>query len=165
MEIVIRKATLNDAATAWDLRNTAILHHCPGFYSPDLLSSWTDGELTPQFAQAVADDFYVATIAEEVVGTGTICLTTGQIDAIFVRPDRMGHGVGKSIMAFLEEIAHGAELKKLKLNSTLNAAPFYRRCGFVGDAIGIYHSPRGFSLECVPMTKSLEPRSRLAVPK
>ncbi|MGA2069083.1 MAG: hypothetical protein ABSG86_29280, partial [Thermoguttaceae bacterium] len=37
----------------------------------------------------------------------------------------------------------------------LNAAEFYRSCGFVGEAIGLYQSPRGITLDCIPMTKVL----------
>ena len=39
--------------------------------------------------------------------------------------------------------------------ATLNTAAFYRRCGFIGDAQAVYHSPSGVQLACVPVHKQL----------
>ena len=81
--------------------------------------------------------------------------TSAELDAIFVRPDMMRRGVGKQIVSFLEDIGRAAGLTKLTLDSTLNAADFYRRCGFVGEVAGEYHSPRGITRDCIPMGKLL----------
>jgi GNAT superfamily N-acetyltransferase len=152
----IRKACADDAAAAWEIRNAAILHHCPGHYPAELLAVWTDGEVTAGFVQFVESQFYVATVDDAVVGTGMIDCSTGRLDAIFVRPNMMGRSIGRQMMAFLEEIGRAAGLTTLTLDATLNAAPFYRNCGFIGDVIGQYKSPRGITLACVPMTKSLQ---------
>ena len=156
MDLSIRKATADDAAAVWAIRNAAIRHACPGFYADDLLERWTAGELTDGFVEAVAQQFYVATTNGIVVGTGFVNLEDGQLDAILVRPDMMGQGIGRRIVAFCEELGRRAGLRRLKLDATLNAAPFYRRCGFVGEAIGIFQSPRGIALDCIPMTKEIE---------
>ena len=151
----IRKACADDAAAAWEIRNAAILSRCQGHYPVELLAIWTDGAITEQFVQFVAKHFYVATIDDAVVGTGMIDRDTGQLDAIFVRPDMMRHGIGRQIMSYLEDIGRAAGLTQLTLDSTLNAAPFYRSCGFVGETIGVFQSPRGIALDCIPMTKAL----------
>ncbi len=143
LETRIRKACADDAAAAWEIRNAAILSQCKGHYPPESLAIWTKGEITEQFIQFVVEQFYVATVNDAVVGTGMIDCNTGRLDAIMVRPDMMGRGIGKQMVSFLEEIGHAAGLTKLTLDSTLNAAEFYRSCGFVGEAIGIYQSPRG----------------------
>jgi GNAT superfamily N-acetyltransferase len=153
----IRKAVADDAAAAWEIRNVAILNQCDGHYPADDLATWTGGDVTDGFIQIVADQFYVATVNDVVVGTGMIDCSTGRLDAIFVRPDMMRRGIGRQMMSFLEDIARIEGLTSLSLDSTLNAAEFYRRCGFVGEAFGIYYSPRGIALDCVPMTKSLRP--------
>jgi GNAT superfamily N-acetyltransferase len=157
MELTIRKATADDAPAAWAIRKAAILHACKGFYADDLLTRWTDGETTGEFVEFVVERFYVALADGVVVGTGFVNLDNGRIDAIFVRPDMMGKGFGKRIMAFCEDLGRRAGLTRLTLDATLNAAPFYRRCGFVGDAVGVYQSPRGISLDCIPMTKTIAP--------
>lgn len=155
MRTIIRKATAADATAVWQIRSAAIRLQCRGFYPEDLLERWTDGQMTDRFVKVVADKFYVATVLDDVVGTGMICLETGQVDAIFVRPDMMRHGVGRSMLVFLERLGSDAGLTELVLSSTLNAAAFYRQCGFVGDTIGVYQSPRGFTLDCIPMSKAL----------
>lgn len=78
------------------------------------------------------------------------------VDAIFVAPEYFGVGAAKKMLNFLEILAKENDLCSLKLESTLNAAPFYRSFGFVGDKVSTYHSPRGISLDCIPMTNSLE---------
>jgi len=156
MDLTIRKATADDAAAAWEIRNAAIRHACKGFYAEGLLEQWTAGEMTDEFVEFVVQQFYVATVDSDVVGTGFVDLREGRVDAVFVRPVMMGQGIGKRIVAFCEDLGRFAGLTELKLDSTLNAAPFYRRCGFVGDVIGVYRSPRGITLDCIPMTKQFE---------
>lgn len=157
MDLTIRKATADDAAAAWAIRNAAIRHACRGFYADDLLEKWTAGEMTDQFVEFVVQQFYVATVNGVVAGTGFVNLLDGRLDALFVRPDMMGKGIGKRIVAFCEEMGRSAGLTELKLDSTLNAAAFYRRRGFVGDVVGVYRSPRGISLDCIPMSKRIAP--------
>lgn len=151
----IRKARRDDAQAVWDLRNAAILAECGSHYSPAELEIWTAGEMTEDFAQAVDDYWYVATSDGRVVGTGTIALASGKVDAIFVQPDRMRTGIGRQMLRHLEKLALQAGLTELSLDATLNAAPFYRACGFVGDRVAKYESPRGIDLDCIPMTKKL----------
>ena len=155
MKTRVRKACADDAVAAWEIRNAAILSQCQGHYRPESLAIWTDGGITEQFIQFVVEQLYVATVNDAVVGTGMIDCNTGRLDAIFVRPDMMGRGIGKQMVSFLEDIGRAAGLTQLTLDSTLNAAEFYRSCGFVGEAIGRYRSPRGVTLDCVPMTKAL----------
>jgi GNAT superfamily N-acetyltransferase len=151
----IRKARADDAAVAWEIRNAAILSQCKGHYPPESLAIWAKGEITDGFIQFVVEQLYVATVNDAVVGTGTVDCNTGRLDDVFVRPDMMRRGIGKQMVSFLEAMGRAAGLTRLALDSTLNAAEFYRSCGFVGEAIGIYQSPRGITLDCIPMTKVL----------
>ena len=141
------------------IRNAAILAQCTGHYPEEQLAAWTAGEITDDVIESVAEHWYVAILIldshESVVGTGMLDYATGQVDTVFVRPDRMGRGVGSAILAHLESLAIESRLTLLTLNSTLNAAPFYRKCGFVGDQRSVYESPRGISLACIPMAKQL----------
>jgi GNAT superfamily N-acetyltransferase len=155
MKTKIRKACADDAAAAWEIRKAAILSQCQGHDAPELLAIWTDGAITGEFVQFVVEHLYVATEGEAVVGTGMIDRDTGRLDAIMVRPNMMRQGIGRQMLTFLEDIARAAGLTELTLDSTLNAAEFYRSCGFVGEAKGTYRSPRGITLDCIPMVKSL----------
>lgn len=153
--IRIRKAGEEDAHAVWDIRNLAIKRQCIGHYPAEVLAIWTSGEMPVNFAEEVARSFFVVTRADHVVGTGTVNLESGKIDGIFVHPDHMGTGVGKKMMSHLESLARCHGVVQLHLESTLNAAPFYRACGFCGDEIAVYISPRGITLACIPMAKTL----------
>lgn len=59
------------------------------------------------------------------------------------------------MMAHLEGLACAAGLLLMTLDSTLNAAPFYRHLGFTGDQESVYVTKRGLRLACVPMVKLL----------
>jgi GNAT superfamily N-acetyltransferase len=150
-----RKATRTDAPTAWAIRRAAVMSECIDAYPNDQLEEWTGGTPSKPFADAVEDRFLLATLGERIVATGMIDLTTGKIDAIFVHPAYMKRGIGAAMVAHLETLARAQGLPQLSLESTLNAAPFYRALGFEGDEIAQYHSPRGLTMDCVPMTKRL----------
>ena len=154
--IVIRKAKKEDTQSIFDIRKKAILHQCIGHYSDEQLAIWTDGSPTEAFMAMVDEGFHVAVEGEKIIATGMISTRDGMIDGIFVEPDFMGKGVGKLILKHLEDIAIAVGLGEMKLDSTLNAAGFYRSFGFQGDKVSTYQSPRGISLSCVPMKKKLE---------
>ena len=154
--MLIRKAVAEDAQSAWDIRVSAILAGCSKHYPADSLAAWTAGEMDDNFVASVQENYFVGTIKEKVVATGMINLNSGILDALAVCPSHMGCGYGKQIVEFLESLARDAELNSISLDSTLNAANFYRSCGFTGEKVGIYHSPRGIELECIPMNKQLD---------
>ncbi|WP_207769686.1 GNAT family N-acetyltransferase [Solimicrobium silvestre] len=116
---------------------------------------WTSGEPPEYFSDVVDDGFWVAEIDHEIVGTGKVNLQTGKVDAVFVHPQRVRFGIGAKIIKHLEHIAIDVGLIELNLESTLNAAPFYRSCGFQGIEIAKYNSPRGIELDCILMSKKL----------
>jgi GNAT superfamily N-acetyltransferase len=153
--ISIRKATKSDAGVAWEIRNAAINNQCKGYYPEEDLKSWTRRELPDNFVDMVADYFYMAVLNGRVVGTGMIDLDSGKLDALFVHPNHMGIGVGRRILLHLEQLAIAAGLTQLKLNSTLNACSYYQAYGFEGNKVSKYRSPRGVSLDCIPMKKSI----------
>ncbi|MGI2258796.1 hypothetical protein [Shewanella sp. GXUN23E] len=62
------------------------------------------------------------------------------------------------MITFLESMAASRGFIALTLEATLNAASFYRRCGYGGEGKevdAIYHLPRGVDLPCVRMSKTL----------
>lgn len=152
----IRKALGADAQRVFDIRNQAINHQCLGHYAAADLRAWTDGSLSEYFVELLERTGHVAMIGDQIVGSGMLDLESGQIDAVFVDPAYMAHGVGRRMINHLEQLARQAGLSRLILDSTLNAADFYRRCGFVGERIAQYSSPRGLTLACVPMTKHVD---------
>lgn len=160
--LTIRKANRHDVCDAWDIRKTSVHAACAEYYSEATLSEWVDGTPTDKWASVVENDFYVAIDEELVVGTGMLTVGNGQIDAIFVRPSHMGLGIGRKMLQFFETLAGVHGVAAMRLDATLNAAAFYRRCGWAGDSISTYRSSRGLELACVPMTKHLTVRASVA---
>ena len=152
---LIRKASAADAQSIFDLRIAAINSQCADHYAAHDLARWTKGTMTPQFERMVMDKAHVAMVGGQVVASGMVDLVSGQIDAVFVQPEYMGQGVGRAIMQHLEQLAIAAGLRQLKLDSTLNAAPFYRSLGFCGDAVASYCTSSSLPLDCIPMIKNL----------
>lgn len=153
--IFIRKAVRSDAQVIHDLRSRSILEQCVNYYDLEQLSVWTEGGVSESLINDIASTFYVSVIGDRVIGCGKLTIETGMIDAIFVEPEFTGKGAAKLMLSFLESLALQNDLISIQLESTLNAAPFYRSCGFIGDVVSTYHSPRGISLECIPMQKLL----------
>jgi GNAT superfamily N-acetyltransferase len=151
----IRKATRADSQAVLELRKEAVLAQCAGFYPDDVLTAWTSNVPSADWADRVERGFHVAVDGDQIVASGMLTTETGQVDAIFVLPSHMGRGIGRQMIAFLEGMAREHGLEEMSLESTLNAAPFYRTCGFSGETVAKYRSPRGLCLDCVPMVKVL----------
>ena len=154
--LTIRKATRDDVFATWNIRRASVLAACAEHYPPAALSAWVDGAPTDNWANVVERDFYVATDEELVIATGMLTVVNGQVDAIFVRPSHMGRGIGREMLQFLEALAGNLGVTAMRLDATLNAAPFYQRCGWTGNSVSTYRTARGLELACVPMTKLLE---------
>lgn len=152
----IRKASRQDAQVAFDIRNQSILAACPESYEIDKLKKWTSGELTEQFTRFVDDYCYLAIVNGETAATGMLDTQTCKVEAMFVVPKFMGCGIGKALLEFLESLAKKQGIGQLTLDATLNAAPFYRSCGYQGDKVEPYYSPKGVVLDSIVMTKVLE---------
>jgi GNAT superfamily N-acetyltransferase len=151
--LTIRKASSGDVLDAWDIRKASVLAACAKYYPEASLSAWVAGSPTDKWASVVERNFYVAVDEGLVVGTGMLTVANGQVDAIFVRPSHMGRGIGRKMLQSLEALARDHGLVSMRLDATLNAAPFYRSCGWSGDSISTYRTSRGLELACVPMTK------------
>ncbi|ALI04938.1 acetyltransferase [Pseudomonas sp. FW306-02-F02-AA] len=151
----IRRATPSDSQTAFDIRLQAIRHQCIGAYTAEQMLAWTAGSAEDGYSDLMEKHFYLGCVQGEPVATGMLDLENGEIGAIFVLPGFMQQGIGMKVLNHLECLARDLGLKAVNLDATLNAAAFYRRCGFVGDEPAIYHSPSGLQLACVPMVKGL----------
>jgi len=153
--IVIRKATASDVDAFCDIKHRAINEKCIEDYSAEQLTVWTQDVISERLINDIVTSFYVSELAGKVIGSGKVNLKTGEVDAIFVDPDFFGKGAAKLMLIHLETLAKQHGISSLSLESTLNAANFYRACGFIGDEVSTYHCARGISLDCVIMKKQL----------
>lgn len=79
--------------------------------------------------------FYVAVDQGEIVGCGAIgpywnSLTESALFTIFVIPERQGQGLGKKIMATLENDAYFLRAQRVEVAASILAIPFYKKMGY-----------------------------------
>ncbi|MBC3437946.1 GNAT family N-acetyltransferase [Pseudomonas sp. BW16M2] len=151
----IRRASRHDALQTYTIRRQAILHQCAGAYGDALAQAWADVPFTEGYAALVADHFHLACMDGTIAATGMLDLHSGELGALFVLPSFMGRGIARRMVEHLEGIARAEGLETVHLDATLNAAAFYRNCGYVGDALSTYQSPFGLELSCIPMRKAM----------
>ncbi|MCR4538514.1 GNAT family N-acetyltransferase [Pseudomonas sp. 18.1.10] len=151
----IKPATQEDAQAAFDIRLLAIRSHCIGAYTHEQMMAWTRGSAADGYNVLMDKPFYLGWVQGEPVVTGMLDLDNNEVGALFVLPEFAGRGYGKAMLDHLEHLARQRAIETVVLDATLNAASFYRACGYVGDEQAVYHSPSGLVLACIPMTKRL----------
>jgi predicted N-acetyltransferase YhbS len=70
----------------------------------------------------------VAQINGQVIGT--IGLEGDELVTFFVHPDHQGLGIGKQLLAAIEERARAQGTKAIRVDSSLTGAAFYARMGY-----------------------------------
>ncbi|WP_426214444.1 GNAT family N-acetyltransferase [Pseudomonas sp. DWRC2-2] len=153
----IKRATPGDAQVAFDIRLQAIRSQCIGAYTREQMLLWTRGRAEDGYSALMGKPFYLGWLNGEAVVTGMLDPDNHEVGALFVLPECSGRGYGKAMLDHLETVAREMAIETVVLDATLNAASFYRACGYVGDEQAFYHSPLGLTLACIPMTKQLIP--------
>ena len=151
----IKRATRDDATTAFDIRREAIRSQCIGAYTAEQMALWTRGRAEDGYDTLMDKPFYLGWVNDEPVATGMLDLDNNEVGALFVLPAFTGRGYGKTMLDHLEKLARELAIEEVVLEATLNAASFYRACGYVGEEQAVYHSPSGLELACIPMVKRL----------
>jgi len=152
----LRRATAADAPAMWEVRCDAIRRTCRSHYPVELLERWASTPLPESFGQRIEDEHVVAgMIDSRIVGFASLKASEKLIDAVFVSPDAGRNGLGRQLLAQLEEVAVKLGLQMLRVNASLNAAPFYAAAGYEAMREDIYTTSAGVEIACVRMKKSL----------
>lgn len=102
----------------------------------DAFITATRRDIVVTAAQIRDHDCYLA--EREGRRVGFYLLRNGALERMFVAPDMIGRGIGRSLMEHMTDRAEAAGLGTVEIVSDPNAAAFYRRMGAV-DA-GVYRS-------------------------
>ena len=157
MKIQVRRATEDDAADACNVIRSSILESCADDHHGDatVLEGWLRNK-TPEFVRRfiLASNAFsvVASVDDETVGFGS-ALGTGEVTLCYVAPSVRFAGVGKALLAAIEDHAARAGVGTLRLESTRTALTFYLRNGFVPEGPPVL----AFGIEGQPMRKELSP--------
>jgi GNAT superfamily N-acetyltransferase len=152
----VRRAREEDAEGIRRVHVKAIRDIAHSHYSPAEIDAWAGPHQPEHYLDSIRNkEFYVAEEDGAVIGFGTLNSEENEIEAVYVSPEVLRHGVGSAILRQLEERARKLGLKSLRLYASLNAVPFYRSAGYEADKITKHRLASGLEIDCVLMTKKL----------
>lgn len=134
---IYRRSTASDAQIVFDLTAKSVSALSPTFYSADVVETWMAGRSPETYRDACARK--AMTIAEtDGEASGYSHAVPGEIVRLFVDVRFTGIGIGAELMrrALRDALSGGSD--HVKIEATLNAAPFYEKWGFVRVGRSVY---------------------------
>jgi GNAT superfamily N-acetyltransferase len=159
MVINIRKAVPDDAPAACSLLRRSIEHGCEADHGrrPEVLAAWL-GNKTPETVAAwfvsPTNHALVAERGGEIAGLALLT-QAGKVSLCYVLPEALRAGVGRALLAALEEQARAWNIRKLSLHSPVSASAFFERHGYANAG----KDKACFGLECDLLWKELDAAS------
>ncbi|MFC5478966.1 GNAT family N-acetyltransferase [Massilia suwonensis] len=156
MGIDIRKAAPTDAAAACALLRRSIEEVCEPDHRgrPEVLDAWLGNKTPATVAAWFGSPSNHAIVAErdgELLGLALLT-QAGKLALCYVEPGALRSGVGRALLAAVEDQARAWEIRKLHLHSPESCASFYERHGYANAGI----EKSCFGLECSLMWKKLD---------
>jgi GNAT superfamily N-acetyltransferase len=129
-DLVIRTAVEADVPAMASLCQRAIRETNVTDYPPDIIARLIGDFGAAEVGRRMADrKVYAAFDGEALVGT--VSLGPDKVHSVFVHAGLQRRGIGRRMMAFIEEVARGEERRALALSSSLTAVPFYAGLGYI----------------------------------
>lgn len=155
MPLQIRSATTDDAGPACTVLHASITHCCVDDHhgDPATLAAWLRNK-TPEQVRAwilSPDHHAIAAIADGLQVGFALSSRAGEVLLCYLLPQARFSGVGKAMLAAIEERARADGVHALRLDSTATARPFYLRNGFVEKG----RPTVVFGMQSHPMEKAL----------
>jgi GNAT superfamily N-acetyltransferase len=127
--IVFRQGRSGDGQALFDVTCASAKALQAGFYLPSQLEIWMDQRPVSWHENLLANGIVV--VAEKGAGiVGFVHTIPGEVNRLFVLPEKAGRGLGKQLLSIGVENARLGHLGPIRLASSLNAVPFYERFGF-----------------------------------
>jgi N-acetylglutamate synthase-like GNAT family acetyltransferase len=127
MEIQIRRAKPDEANVLTAIAHAGKRHWG---YPENWIEHWkNDLTITPEFI--LRHEVYVALAGEKIVGCCALVCGEEQaeLEHMWIKPEHIGTGVGRSLFLYLKERAVNLGLPALEISSDPNAEGFYQRMG------------------------------------
>lgn len=129
MDDRFRRAIQEDVSAISQVIVTALRQSNAQDYTPEIIE-----ELEKNFSPEaigkllVQREVFVATVEGEVVATAS--LDQDVVRSVFVDPRHQGRSLGKALIAMIESLALSAEVRVLRVPSSITAEGFYASLGF-----------------------------------
>jgi len=162
----IGAATPGDVAAVRALAGAVWRRHYPGIITREQIDymlelGYSDAALL-RFLRERGAGLAVARVGGVIVGFAAWHRAdepaTSKLDKLYVLQERQSRGVGRRLVAHVEEAARGDGARTLILNVNKNNASsieFYRRCGFAVREPVVVDIGRGFVMDDYVMAKPL----------
>jgi GNAT superfamily N-acetyltransferase len=155
MGIEVRKAAPDDAPAACALLRRSIEEGCAPDHrrQPDILGAWLGNKTTQNVAAWFAAPSNHALLAErdgELLGLALLN-QAGKVALCYVLPQAQRAGVGRALLARVEQQAAAWSIGKLHLHSPASASAFFERLGYTNAG----KEKACFGLECDFLWKKL----------
>jgi putative acetyltransferase len=139
LPIQLRPGRPDDALAILAAHRSAIRQTAPSAYSPAIIDEWAPAVIVPERVDTFqrwierGEELIVVAVdsAGEIIGFGSIVLTNSELRAVYVGAAYGGQGVGRALLARLEDLARKAGLTELRMDASINAVPFYEANGFI----------------------------------
>lgn len=153
-DIEIRPMEMDEAERVSELVRAAIRADLPKRYARNVVEALADAN-SPQAIRTHGPRQidYVALKSEAIVAM--IGLKANEIGHLFVDPDEAGQGIGRRLVDFAAEMIRRQGHSEMFVLSSLNAADFYARCGFIEEGTGSFSVGDGLPLHFVRMRTPL----------
>jgi len=153
----IRRAVPLDAPAIWAIHTRAIRETAVSHYPPEAAAAWS-ARMTPEsYLEPI--ETRVVLVAEDddgrIAGYAQLNPHEGIVQACYVDPDYGGRGVGRALMAAIEDEARAHGRTALLLDASLNAIAFYASLGWREEARARHELAPGALLDCAIMTKKI----------
>jgi len=156
--IEIREAREDDIEQLKEVVASSISELCKGHYTPvqleELLGQYPGKDVYRKWLRERV--LIVATNEAGVVGFAQFNPSHESLEAVHVSPEHAGKGIGKSLVRGIEEKARRLGVRKVFVDSSLNAAGFYSSCDYVRIGPSKYQCRDGIELETVRFEKEID---------
>ena len=157
-QVIVRPATLEDCVDTAIIHGESIRGLCAEHYTPEQIHAWHPEDKPENMRIGMTEKGLIPFIAEHnnrAVGFSLLDPATNTLLAVYVLPEYAGKGVGRLLTEAIEveAVKQGCEL--LQLDSSMNALPFYKRCGYIEGEHTTHRLNTGVDIPCVKMHKNL----------
>ncbi|MER9296401.1 GNAT family N-acetyltransferase [Mesorhizobium sp. M0621] len=146
LDLTIRRANEDDAEAVSRVILAALRQTNAKDYSQDIIAR-VEQSFSPSAVLTLLRKrrVSVAVVRGRIVGTAS--LDGSIVRSVFVDPELQGRGIGKRLMAEVEEAAHAGGVTVLTVPSSVTAEPFYAGLGFKAVRDSYYGDERTIIME------------------
>jgi putative acetyltransferase len=151
----IRRAKPGEASELLRLHADTIRRVNSKDYDEDQLTLWLSVQSLDRMEAAISDGLALVCINDRKRILGFSVRRGAEIRGLYVAADCQAQGIGKAILARLEEEALAEGVGELTAESTTTALPFYSGQGYLETGRALWPADRRAGLEVVAIRKRL----------